>query len=230
MKKTRLFIINKDLAWNKIMNDYFKERYDLLQENDRERVIDKFFEYNTEIDYIIIGDRYPDYKTRQIIQGIRGYSKVPIFLMAENMDEETQALMYKAGADDYTSYYLSPHILEFKIEAYNKRFLRRNDLIEEGILELNPFRKKIKVNGKEVAITAKEFELLYYLVVNKKVIQTRDQILSAVWGINYMGNDRVVDSLVKKLRNKMGEASSYIKTVYAMGYYFEAPEKEEEVN
>lgn len=222
MKKLTILSIDKENEWtNKLSSHLPEEEYRLLIGKNKDHILELFYEYNTDIDFFIIAVKYPDYDTSQIVKTVRSYSDVPIFILSENMEEETQIMYYNLGADDFLSYYYSVELLMTKIAVIKKRMRGMNDVIEEGILEINPFRKQIKVEGKDVQITAKEFELLYYLVCNKMVIQTRDQILTAVWGINYMGNDRVVDSLIKKLRNKIGKAASYIKTVYAMGYYFE---------
>lgn len=227
MKKVTLLIASEDNNWIARLKDSLLEKeYNIMWIYRNAEILDKFYDYNTDIDYIVIGQRYPDYDMNQIITTIRSISDVPILIMAENMDEDIQISFYKAGVEAYLPYTFSAKLLDMKIQIINKYWFGKNDVLEEGILEINPFRKKVKVDGKEVNITVKEFELLYYLIMNKRVIQTRDQILTAVWGINYMGNDRVVDSLVKKLRNKLGKASAYIKTVYAMGYYFEASEKD----
>lgn len=222
MKKVTILAFDKENEWDhKLTLLLSEEEYRLLVGKSKDQILELFYEFNTDIDFFVIAVPYPDYDTSQIVKTVRSYSDVPILILSENMEEEIQMMYYNLGVDAYMPYYYSAELLMTKIAVIKKRMRGMNDVIEEGILEINPFRKQIKVEGKDVQITAKEFELLYYLVCNKMNIQTRDQILTAVWGINYMGNDRVVDSLIKKLRNKIGKASSYIKTVYAMGYYFE---------
>ena len=113
-----------------------------------------------------------------------------------------------------------------KIEAIIKRVYGTDNFIKEGILELDLDKRTLKVDNEYIDITIKEFELLSFFMRNKHAIQSRDQIITSVWGINYEGSDRVVDSLVKKLRLKLKGASDYIHTAYGMGYYFELPVKE----
>ena len=135
-------------------------------------------------------------------------------------------MAYRKGANDCVSKDDPLLLLKMKIEAVLKMVYGLDNSIQEGILELDLEKKTLKVEEEYIDITIKEFDLLYYFMRNKHAIQSRDQIITAVWGINYEGSDRVVDSLVKKLRLKLKKASNYIHTAYGMGYYFELPLKE----
>ena len=144
----------------------------------------------------------------------------------ENEEPELQIMAYRMGADECVSGEISFPLLKMKIEAIIKRVYGTDNFIKEGILELDLDKRTLKVDNEYIDITIKEFELLSFFMRNKHAIQSRDQIITAVWGINYEGSDRVVDSLVKKLRLKLKGASDYIHTAYGMGYYFELPVKE----
>ena len=174
----------------------------------------------------MLDDRVCEKKRFDILEEIRAFCDVPVIVLMEKEEPELQIMAYRMGADECVSGDITLPLLKMKLEAIIKRVYGTDNSIQEGILELDLDKRTLKVDDEYVDITIKEFELLAFFMRNKHTIQSRDQIITAVWGINYEGSDRVVDSLVKKLRLKLKGASDYIHTAYGMGYYFELPVKE----
>lgn len=224
MRRKTIFLVEKDEKYVKQFRLYFeKEKYAVLHAFDGEEAMDIFADYNTDIDIVVISNNLQEIKGCEVLMDIRTYCDVPVIMLMEGKKTEPQMMMYRMGADDCVARETSFPLLKMKMEVFLRRVYGEDNSLQEGILELDLDKRTLKVEEEYIDITIKEFELLQYFMRNKHAIQTREQILTAVWGINYEGTDRVVDSLVKKLRIKLKTASEYIHTAYGMGYYFELP-------
>ena len=138
---------------------------------------------------------------------------------SEEMDELTG---FELGADEYIAKPFSPRILVARVNAILRRaFGSEEEFRRYGIIEVSKAAREVRVNGKPVELTYKEFELLCYLMDNAGIALSRGQILNNVWDYDYFGDERPVDTHVKTLRNKMGDAADYIRTVRGIGYKFE---------
>jgi DNA-binding response OmpR family regulator len=137
--------------------------------------------------------------------------------------EEDQLKGYSLNIDDYIIKPFSPKILVAKVNAILKRVADKNNngILNEGIIEIDTLSHVAKVNNVEIELSFKEFELLKYLIKNKKIALSREQILNDVWDYDYFGDARTVDTHIKKLRAKLGDAGDYIKTIRGLGYKFE---------
>ena len=153
-------------------------------------------------------------------------SKVPIIMLTAKSDERDELLGFELGVDEYISKPFSPKILVARVEAILRRTsgTAKEELITAGGLELDVVGHTVKVNGKNIELSFKEFELLNYFVVNQGVALSREKILNNVWNYDYFGDARTIDTHVKKLRSKLGECGEYIKTIWGMGYKFEIEE------
>lgn len=226
MRRNTIFLVEKDVEYIKEFCRFFENDYDILCSSDGEKALEIYAENNTDIHLIVLDDNVYENKKCDILEEVRSFCDVPVIMLMENEEPEPQIMAYRKGADECVSNEVVFPLLKMKMEAILKRVYGSDNLIQEGILELDLDKRTLKVNDEYIDITIKEFELLSYFMRNKHAIQSRNQIITAVWGINYEGSDRVVDSLVKKLRLKLKEASDYIHTAYGMGYYFELPVKE----
>lgn len=221
MRRNTIFLVEKDVDYIKAFCAFFKDDYNILCSSDEEKAMEIYADHNTDIDMVILDD---DMENRcDILEEIRSFCDVPVIVLMKNEEPEPQITAYRMGADECVLNDIPFPLLKMKIEAINKRVYGTENSIQEGILELDLDKRTLKVEEEYIDITIKEFELLSFFMRNKHTIQSRDQIITAVWGINYEGSDRVVDSLVKKLRLKLKNASDYIHTAYGMGYYFELP-------
>lgn len=225
MRRYTIFLVENDKDYVQEFRLFFEKEYKILMASEEEEALELYAENNTDIDIVVIGNALHGKNNCDILAEIKAFNDVPGIVLMDTNRPEPQIIAYRKGANDCI-YRKDPMILlKMKIESVLKMVYGISEIIKEGVLELNLEKKTLKVDGEYIDITIKEFELLYYFMRNKHAIQSRDQIITAVWGINYEGSDRVVDSLVKKLRLKLKSASNYIRTAYGMGYYFELPMK-----
>ena len=141
--------------------------------------------------------------------------------------EETDELKgFEYGADEYISKPFSPKILVARVEAILRRSgVNQDEVVRIGGIEVDKSAHSVKIDGKEIELSFKEYELLLYFIENKGIALSREKILNNVWNYDYFGDARTIDTHVKKLRAKMGAKGDYIKTVWGMGYKFEVEEK-----
>ena len=144
-------------------------------------------------------------------------------MLTAKSDERDELQGFELGVDEYITKPFSPKILVARVEAILRRtnLLVSEDLITAGGIELNRAAHQVKIDGQDVELSYKEFELLTYFVENKGIALSREKILNNVWNYDYFGDARTIDTHVKKLRKKMGEKGDYIRTIWGMGYKFE---------
>ncbi|MGN0164199.1 MAG: response regulator transcription factor [Candidatus Ornithomonoglobus sp.] len=158
---------------------------------------------------------------------IKKSKDVPIIMLSAKGTEFDKLFGFEVGVDDYMVKPFSPKELMARINAIIKRCkVKSEPKIENRIsfdgLQIDTLGRNVYVNGKKTDLTAKEYDLLVYFAKNNGIALTREQILDAVWGYNYFGDDRTVDWQVKLLRNKLGTLRGYLKTIRGVGYKFEA--------
>ena len=148
-------------------------------------------------------------------------------MLTAKSEEQDELLGFELGVDEYISKPFSPKILVARIDAILRRTanIDTNDKIKAGIIEIDKAAHIVKVNGKNVELSFKEFELLQYFVENKGIALSREKILNSVWNYDYFGDARTIDTHVKKLRSKLGDGADYIRTIWGMGYKFETDEE-----
>ena len=152
----------------------------------------------------------------------REMSDLPILFLTAKGTEEDKLRGYGYGADDYVTKPFSPKILLAKVNA----LLRRSggipqEIIQAGGISLFPYSRAVSVNGAEIELTHKEFELLHFFMQNKNQVFSREQLLNRIWGYDFEGNTRTVDTHIKTLRQKLGSESRRIVTLIRSGYKFE---------
>lgn len=158
---------------------------------------------------------------KEVCAHIRKKYDVPVIFLTALDSEEDIVEGYEIGADEYITKPFSMPVLLAKINALIKRYhglLVKNGQINVEEITIEPARRYVTVNGKEVVLAPKEYNLLMYFIENKNQVLTRNQILDKVWGMEYEGYDRAVDTHIKKLRAALGEASYHVETVIKVGY------------
>jgi DNA-binding response OmpR family regulator len=159
----------------------------------------------------------------EVLKEIREFSFIPVIMLTAKGEELDQLMGFKKGADDYIPKPFSPSLLLARMEAVFRR-VGKNEANElsAGAISLNTLKRLVTVDGKPVELTPKEFDLLFFLLLNQAVTVSREQILDTVWGYEFDGDARTVDTHVKQLRTKIGNYSDYIKTIHKVGYRLEA--------
>lgn len=223
MDRVKILVVDDESRMRKLVRDFLlRENYEVLEAEDGEAAVDIFFQ-DKDISMVLLDVMMPKMDGWQVCREIRNYSKVPIIMLTAKSDEKDELLGFQLGVDEYISKPFSPKILVARVNA----ILRRTQGAEEGSIEiggivLDQTAHEVKIDGKILELSIKEYELLTYFIKNKGVALSRERILNNVWNYDYFGDARTIDTHVKKLRNKMGEKGVYIKTIWGMGYKFES--------
>ncbi len=223
MEKLKIMVVDDESRMRKLVKDFLKKRgYEVIEAADGEEALDHFFE-DKNINLIICDVMMPKIDGFEVVKEIRQYSEVPIIMLTAKGDESDELNGFDLGVDEYISKPFSPKILVARVEAILRRSnsLTAGEVMEAGGIELDIAAHEVKIDGKTIKLSFKEFELLSYFVMNQGVALSREKILNNVWNYDYFGDARTIDTHVKKLRNKLGEKGEYIKTIWGMGYKFE---------
>ena len=157
-----------------------------------------------------------------VLRQIRQKSKVPIIMLTARGEEQDELFGFELGVDEYISKPFSPKILVARVEAIlNRTMEKKDETVDYGGIVIDSSGRTVKVDGKQVDMSLREYELLKYLVDNNKVALSRDKILNNVWNYDYYGDTRTIDSHIKKIRHKLGKKGKYIETIRGVGYKFE---------
>ncbi|MCR1949621.1 MULTISPECIES: response regulator transcription factor [unclassified Clostridium] len=218
-----ILLIEDETRIRFLLRDYFlKEGFKIIEAADGDEGLNFFI--SNKIDLVILDIMMPKVDGITVLEMIRKVSTVPVILLTAKGQEEDKLFGYEMGADDYITKPFSPKLLIAKVKALLKRtsedtFSGSN---EYNGLTINKLSHEVKVNNEVINLSPKEFELLSYLSDNEGIALSRDTILDNVWGLDYYGDLRTVDTNIKRLREKLGDKSSYIVTVRGSGYRFEA--------
>lgn len=226
MERLKILVVDDESRMRKLVRDFLvKQNYEVLEAGDGEQALDLFFEYK-DIALVILDVMMPKMDGWQVCREIRGYSKVPIIMLTAKGDERDELQGFELGVDEYITKPFSPKILVARVEAILRRtnLLASEDVITAGGIELNKAAHRVQIDGVDVELSYKEFELLAYFIENKGIALSREKILNHVWNYDYFGDARTIDTHVKKLRSKLGKKGELIKTIWGMGYKFEGSE------
>lgn len=193
-----------------------KENFDIDEAKNGEEAIEKV--RNNSYSLVLMDLMLPGINGVDATKKIRVFSQTPIIFLTALTDEHSQILAYEAGADGYVTKPFSNEILKSIVKRYKSK--NGNVRIYNG-LEISKSKGAIFINGEPLHLPTKERELLFFLEENRGIVKNREQILDAIWGYDFEGNDRVVDKHITKLREHLGEYSKFIKTVKLLGYKFE---------
>ena len=223
MERIKILVVDDEARMRKLVKDFLsKSRYEVLEAEDGSQALDIFFEQN-DIALIILDVMMPKMDGWQTCREIRQYSKVPIIMLTAKSDERDELQGFQLGVDEYISKPFSPKILVARVEAILRRTnqLGEEEILEAGGIVLNKSAHSVTIDGKDVELSYKEFELLTYFLENRGIALSREKILNNVWNYDYFGDARTIDTHVKKLRSKMGQKGDLIKTIWGMGYKWE---------
>lgn len=222
MEKLKILVVDDESRMRKLVRDFLvKQEFDVVEAEDGEDALNKFYEQK-DIALIILDVMMPKINGWDVCREIRETSKVPIIMLTAKGEESDELQGFGIGADEYISKPFSPKILVARVEAILRRVGKNEEeVLEIGGISVDRLGHQVKVDGKELELSYKEFELLTYFMENKGIALSREKILNHVWNYDYFGDARTIDTHVKKLRSKMGSKGEYIKTIWGMGYKFE---------
>ena len=222
MSDIKIMVVDDEARMRKLVRDYLaKSGYIVVEAVDGEDAYDKFVS-TKDISLIVMDIMMPKMDGYETSREIRKISNVPIILLTAKSDEKDELKGYEQGVDEYITKPFSPKILVARIEAILRRTgTEEKEIIEAGGITLDVSAHKVLVDGKEIELSYKEFELLEFFMNNQGTALSREKILNSVWNYDYFGDARTIDTHVKKLRAKLGDRGDYIKTIWALGYKFE---------
>ncbi len=176
-------------------------------------------------DIIILDIMMPDLDGFSVCREIRKSSSTPVIMLSARGEEYDKIHGFEVGVDDYVVKPFSPKELMMRVAAIIKRAAGNDsDIVKIGSLKIDFTGRIVTIDGKNVDLTPKEYDLLFYLVKNRGIALTREKLISNVWGYDFFGDDRTLDTHIKLLRKNLKEYSSYIVTLRGVGYRFEAEE------
>lgn len=217
----KIIVADDEQLIRRLVSDFLKkDGYTVLEaENGEEALL--VFEKNKDTDLLILDIMMPEKDGWEVCREIRKTSDVPILLLSARSQEFDQLNGFEAGADDYVTKPFSPVLLMKRVEALLKRTQISAKSTDSGIqgLTVDKNAHQVFIDGKEVSLTVKEFNILLKLIDNLGRVYSREQLLDDIWGFDYYGDTRTVDSHVARLRTKLGDwGNRHLKTVYGVGY------------
>ncbi len=226
MSKNKVLIIDDDKQISAILRDYFQyENFEVISAFDGKEGLRKFKKENPDI--IVLDIMLPEIDGWEVCERIRQSNDVPIIMLSAKNTDTDRITGIELGADDYVTKPFSPKEVVVRTKAILRRVKGENKKNDNKIrkypnLIIHNDQRRVKVNNEIIDLTPKEFDLLWTLTSQPKKVFSRDELLKKVWGYDYFGDVRTVDTHIKSLRKKLGEdVGDYIKTVWGVGYKFE---------
>ncbi len=224
---SKLLIVDDEVNIRAVVREYAEfEEYEVDEAGNGMEAIEKA--KSNDYDLIIMDVMMPKLDGYSASKEIRKYKNVPIIMLSARGEEYDKLFGFEIGVDDYVVKPFSPKELMARVKAVLLRSkasaaaapAQNERLVFEG-LEIDLAGREVYVDGKKASMTPKEYDLLFYLVRNKGLALTRDKLLEAVWGYDFFGDDRTVDTHIKMLRGSLGEYRKFIVTLRGMGYKFD---------
>ena len=218
-----ILVVDDEARMRKLIKDFLAAKgFSILEAEDGEKALEVFEENKNKITLILLDVMMPKLDGWSVLRQIRQESKVPIIMLTARGEEQDELFGFELGVDEYISKPFSPKILVARVEAILKRTNQDTKEVKEyGGIEIDKEGRTVKVDGKVVELSLREYELLTYLVENQNIALSRDKILNNVWNYDYYGDSRTIDSHIKKIRHKLGKKGKYIQTMRGVGYKFE---------
>ena len=224
MNNITVLIVDDESRMRKLIKDFLMQKnYNILEAEDGEQALKIYEEEKEKIKLILLDVMMPKLDGWSVLRQIRQESKIPIIMLTARGEEQDELFGFELGVDEYISKPFSPKILVARVEAIIKRVYSDEDNAEKDYagISINSEGRTVKVDGKIIELSLREYELLKYLVDNENIALSRDKILNNVWNYDYYGDSRTIDSHIKKIRHKLGKKGKYIKTMRGIGYKFE---------
>ena len=217
----KLLIVDDDIHLRKLVLTYAElDGFQCEEAENGQEAIEKV--YNTQFDIVVLDVMMPGLDGFETLGEIRKESQVPVIMLTSRSEEYDKLLGFNLGADDYLPKPFSPKELMARIGAVLKRCGNKSsDKLIFGELCISPGSREVMAGEKAISLPPKEFDLLLYLIQNERLVLSREQLLNKVWGYEYYGDARTVDTHIKSLREHLGEYRRVIQTTWGVGYKFE---------
>ena len=222
--RQKILVADDDYILRDLLKDILeKEGFEVLEAEDGIQAL-SYFKSNPDISLVLADIMMPGKDGLEVLEEIRGSGNTPVILLTALGDSRDEVAGFSKGACDYITKPFHREILLARIRA--ALTYKSQEEAEDsgkwtiGNLEVNLIQYKVSVSGKEVVLTNKEYQLLLYLIENRNIVLTRDQMLDRIWGFDYEGDIRTIDTHIKMLRKDLGECGNYIQTVKGVGYCF----------
>ena len=223
MNDIKILVVDDEARMRKLIKDFLVQKGDsVLEAADGEEALKVFEENQNQINLVLLDVMMPKLDGWSVLRQIRQESKVPVIMLTARGEEQDELFGFELGVDEYISKPFSPKILVARVDAILRRINKNLEQIKDfGGIEIDKEGRTVKVDGKPIELSLREYELLTYLVDNENIALSRDKILNNVWNYDYYGDSRTIDSHIKKIRHKLGKKGKYIKTMRGIGYKFE---------
>ena len=219
----KILVVDDEVKIRAIIKEYAEfEGYEVDEAGDGMEAVAKVKE--NDYDIIIMDVMMPKLDGYSACKEIRKIKQIPVIMLSARGEEYDKLFGFEIGVDDYVVKPFSPKELMARIRAVLNRASgnqKTEDVIRYEGLEINFTAREVKIDGKKVSMTPKEYDLLFYLVKNMNIALSREKLLEEVWGFDFYGDDRTVDTHIKMLRNSLGKYRNLIVTLRGMGYKFE---------
>ncbi len=223
MNDVTIVVVDDEARMRKLVKDFLNQKqYKVIEAADGEEALTIFQENQNKISLILLDVMMPKLDGWSVLRQIRQTSNVPIIMLTARGEEQDELFGFELGVDEYIAKPFSPKILVARVEAIlNRTKQKENSIKEYGGIIIDNDGRTVKVDGKQIDLSLREYELLKYLIDNHGIALSRDKILNNVWNYDYYGDSRTIDSHIKKIRHKLGKKGKYIETMRGIGYKFE---------
>ncbi len=223
-----VLIVDDEERIRDIIKEYLDfEGYTYDEASNGMEAIEKIKE--NEYSVVILDIMMPKVDGFTVVREVRKFSDVPVIMLSARGEEYDKLFGFEMGVDDYITKPFSPKELVARVKAILKRsgaIAEKQGVLKIPGIEIDETGRKVLVDGKQITLTPKEFDILVYMVKNQNIVLSREKILSTIWGYEFFGDDRTVDTHIKMLRNSIEPYRNYIKTIWSIGYKLEVDETE----
>ncbi|MDD6022177.1 MAG: response regulator transcription factor [Acutalibacteraceae bacterium] len=223
MSKKTVLVVEDDNKLRNTVSDYLEiNNFSVIAAESGEKALEIFENQAAAVDIVLLDVMLPSIDGFGVLRKIREKSSVPVIIISARESEEDQLRGFRLGADNYLTKPFLLSVMKEHINSILSRVKPREEtVIRAGDLIIDKASRKVTAGGNEIEMTPKEFDVIAFFAENEGTVFSRDTILDEIWGVNYYGDFRTVDTIIKQLRKKLSDKYPYIKSVYGIGYKFE---------
>ena len=215
----KILVVDDEALIRDVVREYLQlDGFSVVEASDGDEALDKF--QQEQFDLVIMDIMMPKKDGFQTLKEMKQIKDIPVLMLSARGEEFDKLIGFDLGIDDYVTKPFSPKELVARVKAITKRRDANPKRLVFGGLEVDDVAHEVKIDGKLINLTPKEYDLLKYFVSNNHIALSREQLLTNIWGYDFYGDDRTVDTHVKTLRHQLGSYGSCIKTIRKVGYKY----------